>query len=305
VAATLEGQSRALTRLLNLMCDIVVELDRDLCLVEDSQHLSAFLTLGGRTTSLKGSKLQEFMAAEEDKQHFEQRLLGPMESESVSEAHSELLPGALPVKMRDSMGNILNMELFYTPCDILGQRRFFLGLREQADEPISQLPNFVRRQRRRSRSRRAVRAAGLARDSSAEQSSSVESSQSEQDLESEGSETGDSDVLQRVQLLDPRWQPVGEKGRILALLRALQKCNVRVKPTRCCPWHAAVASMKEVLSKFAGYQCVNDFTVAGNWQCACCFSVEHSQQDGETSPVTAPEVCSLCNTKSSHRRVAL
>jgi len=308
VAASLEGQSRALTLLLKLMCDIVVELDRDLCLVEDSPQLSAFFTLGGRRTSLKGSKLQEFMTAEEDRRHFERRLLDPAGSESGVEGRDDLLPGALPVKMRDSMGNILDMELFYVQCDILGDTRFFLGLREQAYEPISQLKHFARQTTRRRRRSRQAGEGGVLGEAEAEQEEAVEgtsanaeenstvgSSEWEQDLSGSGSGSeADGSAPQQGWLMNPSWRPVEQKGKVLVLIRALEKCNLFVEPTWCCSWHAAVADMKATLRKLEGFECAAGFGVKGAWQCSRCLLAEDSQQDVDRSCSAAAEVCSIC-----------
>lgn len=156
-ALALQGESSGLWTLLDLVCDVVVPLDEGLTIADKASRFGATVTLRGR--SVEGMRLQEFMPREEDRRAFE------------SCFHAEpgrpepALPSALPVKLRDSLGNVIAVELFCVQFQtLLQRRRYFVGVRELGDAlPIPESRQFpsrveqVRRRRRRTARRRARR----------------------------------------------------------------------------------------------------------------------------------------------------
>jgi len=302
-ATMLQGENNSLSMLLTLMCDVVVEVNEDLCIVDDSPKLSALLTLGGRTKSLKGAKLQDFMPSEEDRQNFQQRLLEPMRSDGMSEDIAGFLPGALPVKMLDSLGNSLTMEIYYTQCNRLSQRRFFLGLREYTDEPIRKLKGFPRRKNKREsrRAERARRHSQMTQSESAASSAQIEgdslsgSNSSDPELSDPAPEDEDHDVPQLGGLMNPLWEPTTEKGKLLIVINALKRCNILVGQSWCCPWHAAVGAMKEMLTKLKGVSCATGFTAEGDWQCGQCKLLDSVQDSRATETDEERITCRMCS----------
>merc|ERR1719203_1541533 len=97
------------------MCEVVVELDSHMCIVGDDTRLGAMLTLtSSRATA--GLRLQDFMLPE-DAAMFEARMQqvvldGDMPPDTEDDAPMSKT-GALHVKMRDSLNNVLNVEIFY------------------------------------------------------------------------------------------------------------------------------------------------------------------------------------------------
>jgi len=303
-ATTLKGETAAQTGLLNLVCDVVVELDQDLHIIEDAPKLSALLTLGGRTRSLKGAKLQDFMPAEEDKQRFEQRLLEPAADNDFGEGqgYSDFLPGALPVKMLDSLGNNLSVELFYSQCKYLGQRRFFIGLREQMYEPIGDLEGFARKKKKKHGSRRRNAASASTDAEASAEESEASSSNGSGDSDLDPSELGGSSSnLQPGRLIAPSWKRITDKGKNMVVVRALEKCNIRLG-RKCCAWHAAISDMKTTLDRFEGYSCARGFTVVGDWQCAQCLAME-SRQPGDDNEIGIGQGVQGCSTCSHYGRL--
>merc|ERR1712079_675873 len=89
---------------------------------------------------------QEFMPLDDDKQRFEDCLTA-RKGGSDDDWSLKLQPGALQVKLRDALGNHLNVELFYVQFKQLDEQKFFVGIREQADCTVPDLQRFTDRTR--------------------------------------------------------------------------------------------------------------------------------------------------------------
>mmetsp|Transcript_122256 Transcript_122256/g.391003 ORF Transcript_122256/g.391003 Transcript_122256/m.391003 type:complete len:460 (+) Transcript_122256:50-1429(+) len=127
------GENSATATLLNLMCDVVVELDANLKLVRQAPKLEAMLALH----STRAATLQQYMPNEVDQSRF-QDVLCPEGDVSLSYE-----PGALHSTLRDSWGNHISVEMFYIQFrgpDLC--LRTFVGLREFADQQLSDLPDL-------------------------------------------------------------------------------------------------------------------------------------------------------------------
>eukprot|EP00929_Paragymnodinium_shiwhaense_P055410 TRINITY_DN27756_c0_g2_i1.p1 TRINITY_DN27756_c0_g2~~TRINITY_DN27756_c0_g2_i1.p1 ORF type:complete len:387 (-),score=60.73 TRINITY_DN27756_c0_g2_i1:171-1331(-) len=112
----------AAMRLLDLLCDAVVELGADLCLIADSPKMAGMLFLSGKT-NLKELEFGNLLS-EEDRLHFNDVLGG------VAAGHGPDV-GALNLALNDSMGNKLHLEAFYIHiAGGAGKTRYLLGLRE-------------------------------------------------------------------------------------------------------------------------------------------------------------------------------
>eukprot|EP00929_Paragymnodinium_shiwhaense_P037232 TRINITY_DN19876_c0_g1_i1.p1 TRINITY_DN19876_c0_g1~~TRINITY_DN19876_c0_g1_i1.p1 ORF type:complete len:450 (-),score=59.32 TRINITY_DN19876_c0_g1_i1:1480-2829(-) len=121
--------------LLNLLCDVVIELGEGCCLEEEAPKLNAMLFLQG-STSLRGMSLTNFMP-EAEQRHFLDALAG-------IDAGRRSQVGAINVTMNDSIGNTLRLEAFYVQIQAVEvvKTRYLIGLREHAqnEDSVALLP---------------------------------------------------------------------------------------------------------------------------------------------------------------------
>eukprot|EP00929_Paragymnodinium_shiwhaense_P022005 TRINITY_DN14197_c0_g1_i10.p1 TRINITY_DN14197_c0_g1~~TRINITY_DN14197_c0_g1_i10.p1 ORF type:complete len:548 (-),score=80.88 TRINITY_DN14197_c0_g1_i10:230-1873(-) len=121
-------------RMIDLLCDAVVELGKDLCVIAEVPKVVSMLFLQG-STNLRGLRLSNFMEAD-CQQRFTDMLEGAGEGDGPD-------VGAFNVTLLDSMGNPLHLEVFYIHIAAsVGKTRYLLGLREnmQAEGRLGVLP---------------------------------------------------------------------------------------------------------------------------------------------------------------------
>mmetsp|Transcript_74214 Transcript_74214/g.241362 ORF Transcript_74214/g.241362 Transcript_74214/m.241362 type:complete len:606 (-) Transcript_74214:13-1830(-) len=118
------NQRHAFVSLLNLMCDVVVELGPDLRIVEHVQTL-AHVLLQGAGISLQGMELRQFMPDPDDQEVF-------VRSVTARSAPSVSNPASFVVTLRDAIGNRITFQVYHisylTPG---GRRHHLISLTEQ------------------------------------------------------------------------------------------------------------------------------------------------------------------------------
>mmetsp|Transcript_134551 Transcript_134551/g.429758 ORF Transcript_134551/g.429758 Transcript_134551/m.429758 type:complete len:579 (+) Transcript_134551:120-1856(+) len=125
---SMQGQNSAVTSLLNMVCDAVVELDDDLRMARDCPALSAAL-FRGQAKGLCGQSLKEFVCGD-DQAHFEDQIA----SQDTPVAAAKMFH----VRLSDSWGNAVPMELFHVRFSGVGEEtRHLIGLREHSDTHIA------------------------------------------------------------------------------------------------------------------------------------------------------------------------
>mmetsp|Transcript_134556 Transcript_134556/g.429781 ORF Transcript_134556/g.429781 Transcript_134556/m.429781 type:complete len:577 (+) Transcript_134556:120-1850(+) len=125
---SMQGQNSAVTSLLNMVCDAVVELDDDLRMARDCPALSAAL-FRGQAKGLCGQSLKEFVCGD-DQAHFEDQIA----SQDTPVAAAKMFH----VRLSDSWGNAVPMELFHVRFSGVGEEtRHLIGLREHSDTQTS------------------------------------------------------------------------------------------------------------------------------------------------------------------------
>jgi len=124
----LKQQNVAMTRLLDLLCEVTVELDTALRITHATPKLSAMLMLGVHP-SLQGMHLQEFMPLEEDRRRFE----------SFAQSSLRELSGTMPSAMYATLrgpGAFLQVEIFCVQFQsVKGASHLFIGIREISEQP--------------------------------------------------------------------------------------------------------------------------------------------------------------------------
>ena len=97
----------AVRAVLNTVCDVVVELDSELCLTEDVPELATVLLMN-RSHSLRGTPLGSFMPLDCDQREFERHM-------SARLADDVGMADVLHTRLRDACGSIVSMEMFSVP----------------------------------------------------------------------------------------------------------------------------------------------------------------------------------------------
>ncbi|CAE8592945.1 unnamed protein product, partial [Polarella glacialis] len=125
-ASSSHDECQASKSLLGLVCDVVVELDKDLVIVEHTPGFAAMLMLSSSKSTI-GLRLQSFFGDPGEEQRFERHML-------AAGTDSQHLAGTFKVDMHDSMGSTANFEMFHVQFnDIHGSACYIVGLREFTD----------------------------------------------------------------------------------------------------------------------------------------------------------------------------
>jgi len=127
-------QHSASSALLNIMCDVVLELDADLRMSDSvmathPEKLGLMLRDGSGGAPVVGRGLWEFLHAGEDEALFVEQMgrVGPDHETNFQAFH---------IHMRDGQGSKVNMEFFHVPFTHLDTVRHLVGIRELTDSAL-------------------------------------------------------------------------------------------------------------------------------------------------------------------------
>jgi len=285
-AKLIKSESSALTSLLNMVCDVVIELDEDLRITEHASRLAALLMLGSDQSS-RGIELTNYFAHDSDKEAFQTT----MRSFSFLD---DPVVGTMNVKMRDALGSLFEVELFFATFEGMdGKMLNVLGMREFTDFPLAPL---------RSDKQGEERNDGASDGSSATSSVAAESSTITPSADVTISAATDDpyiDVLaerarqratqglvdptraQQVpqivgtrlgssRLLLPNLQETNTRAMALSLVNAMLRWNVVVPVGSCCRFHAVVRQGHTAFKRLWRGRCKHDYKPAEEDQCQQC-----------------------------------
>mmetsp|Transcript_78197 Transcript_78197/g.252840 ORF Transcript_78197/g.252840 Transcript_78197/m.252840 type:complete len:580 (+) Transcript_78197:72-1811(+) len=310
-ATMLQGTSSASSTLLDLVCDVSFELDADLKFREDVPEFSAMVTLGNRI-NIKGMPLTSFMVGEDDKQLVEQ----PLHVELPGDG-SGSLAGLQKLKLRDSLGNHVETEVFYVRYEHLGTRIFKVGVRECGEHSIAELKAFPQRPRGSSissrRRRLEAKVAYLQAATGAADDTEPGGSEGERDADSmsdcgstlsASSAFSDSGHLAPVtlgvrsdQLSGVR--PSQRKAMAMSLKHTMQRWRLHQDGRSfCCPWHRCLKEQELLNFAMRRGSCQPNFDALGDQQCAKCgilYSCVDLFQDW---------TCDICRFKNPVQRAS-
>jgi len=280
--AMLCGERSGLRDLMELSCDVVVNMADDLRLSENASRLAAMVKLQGGGC-LKGMRLQDFMPEESDKTRFEDcvaamsRMAGETSSAAgvSGETHSAT-PRALHVKLRDGLGNLVKVELFCARIQTVLGTSFVVGLREFSDG----IAELVERRRLEPKRVSRVRSVRQQDSSSASEGSLGREGRNDAaalECETEDSHSACSDSSART----PRLFPTTILGLEYALVRILLRTEVDMEQARdCCPLHSRLRLFREIAEGLSCLDCAPDFHAQERLQCQKCGFLNRDGRSG-------------------------
>jgi len=296
-AARLRNESSALSTLLDLVCDVVVTLDENLRIRDKASRFSAMVMLQGK--SVEGLRLHDYIPDAEDREQLERSTRG-MQADPTEAPASR----ALHVKLRDSMGNLIPVELFCVQAQTLTGKKHIVGIREFSDfaaavpecKTFAPTPKRLRHRRPR-QGRTRPRRAGAEEDGGSRHSGSSSDSSS-----SEGSLASAPDTTTPEGEQDDQSTTSAEAVQ-LALLRVMEMCSVGASAatsppaTGCCPLHRRISLLRRNLNDLDTMPCAPEFGPTGVLQpCNVCGLL----------PDAGAKSCFACGaTASPTARVAL
>jgi len=148
-----KSSQNAVMSLLELSCDVVLDIDQDGSMKQDFPKLSTML-MHGNTRPLREEPFASFVA-ERDRAKFEMAL-----RRKAAEGASAPEPSIFNVRLRDSMGNLIEVAVHHVPyITIAGHMHHLIGLREEPDgagQALCEPMNFQRKKPGRGLSREAA-----------------------------------------------------------------------------------------------------------------------------------------------------
>jgi len=298
---TFRDESCAVKTLLDATCDLVIEIDAELRIASGTSKFNA-LMMTGPDQSSKGRDLRHFMASDED---WKQVVSGLLSSPSDPQA-SVVMPfaGAVHAKMRDSIGNVLDMEIFHASFKGLdGRLRHVAGMREFAETRLAPLrsepeaetgdeqpfaaeevpdspsttelgasQDFARGVRLRPEvAVRAPRPAVAMLEKGTPPQPQRESLQDPSSMSAAGqsaSSPRSSECSQN--LLTSRFGRTSDRAMMVSVLNMVQYWNVKMSRHACCPFHAAIEECLRTVFAMKRRRCVPNFVPQGTIQCENC-----------------------------------
>eukprot|EP00928_Gymnodinium_smaydae_P056671 TRINITY_DN40003_c0_g1_i1.p1 TRINITY_DN40003_c0_g1~~TRINITY_DN40003_c0_g1_i1.p1 ORF type:complete len:528 (+),score=53.58 TRINITY_DN40003_c0_g1_i1:93-1676(+) len=252
-----QGEGTAMMRLLDLVCEVVVELDSQECVSDHSEGFAAVFNISPGLNT-KGYRLQTFMPHAADHERFEAMLRS-------TSAGVDAVPSVMQATLHDSCGTIFKAEVFCVHFRGIGESsRYYIGIQETRDEPMTDLRQF----RSAKRSRRPQVS-----------SDNVQTGLNLHEIESNlsASESGESSSVgapSSETLLHQNWQRTTTNGKRLGLLSAMLSWNINVPQKKCCAYHAACDEVNRILSTMKRGQCIPSFKTDFSAQCSNCGNLD-------------------------------
>eukprot|EP00928_Gymnodinium_smaydae_P014961 TRINITY_DN15491_c0_g1_i1.p1 TRINITY_DN15491_c0_g1~~TRINITY_DN15491_c0_g1_i1.p1 ORF type:complete len:433 (-),score=69.76 TRINITY_DN15491_c0_g1_i1:122-1420(-) len=249
--ASLQGESSAMSNLLDVMCEVVVELDGDQRIAEHSHKFAAMLALN-QDADTKSAPLQDFLPLEEEKRKVEDML------SAMSRNTRGAMPGLAHVTLRDSYGMRLRAELFCVHFRGLDKSsRYYVGIQESRDLPAMQM---------KSRAGQSNMAAGT--------------------VDANGP-PGDPDTWSlgdspRGDLLHANFEPTPQQCEAMHLMSTVMAWNFRVPRGKCCAFHAAWDEVIKVVKPFSEGPCKMSFRPTMTVQCSNCHILDRWEDVGDS-----------------------
>jgi hypothetical protein len=128
----------AFNTLLNASYDVVIKLDKDMCIDEGGDKLAGMLLLDHR--NLNKTQFQNLIYMDDDKQRFNSCIAGPL-------VETQAVANVLHVHLRDAIGNHVAVSLFHASVlDVDNQLGHIIGIREETSLNTPRPPSMAESQ---------------------------------------------------------------------------------------------------------------------------------------------------------------
>jgi len=282
------AEREAVSSLLILVCDAVVELDEHGRIVSPSLDLSNLLLRSrSKAGALQDRKLQDLLYTVAEKTRFESFMEQSEDPSKSSVGHFDL---------RDAWDAPVRMEIFKVVLASSGGSgvKYLMGIKEHSDfdrvvqhsHPPSMIGELVAREPEYTLTAVSGQSSGAG---------------------SEGSEDVDGDSSRHAKRVKEGSMPTCQKAIDVSLLLLMDSWKCRTRVGRfCCSFHAAAAKLALATARLKRMRCNIISKSTDTHQCSqcgieesttspfCCLT-EHTVPDFESPGATAVEVhCSVC-----------
>eukprot|EP00928_Gymnodinium_smaydae_P046128 TRINITY_DN3072_c0_g1_i2.p1 TRINITY_DN3072_c0_g1~~TRINITY_DN3072_c0_g1_i2.p1 ORF type:complete len:453 (-),score=43.01 TRINITY_DN3072_c0_g1_i2:90-1448(-) len=270
--SNLKVENSASSSLLDLVCDVVVQVDSKLNIKHESLALKAMLMkTGGATT--KGVPFTSFTVDDQERQRFAWQLLTPHTA-------SEGKVGTFRTTLSDSLRNRVSADVFFVAIEMdVDVVHYLLGVRECNERDVMGAPSFPAREDTNADNETVAR------------SSSKKGTPSNYERADFNEAVGPSPPVASDHLHFPQLLLTSTNAQYISMLHCLSSWNVNVDSTTCCSFHAYVRAAKMVMAEFRKVPCRAGFPnlALEGTQCQMCGVIEAGE--GNLS-------CGLCESRN-------
>eukprot|EP00928_Gymnodinium_smaydae_P010418 TRINITY_DN13924_c0_g1_i3.p1 TRINITY_DN13924_c0_g1~~TRINITY_DN13924_c0_g1_i3.p1 ORF type:complete len:541 (+),score=59.77 TRINITY_DN13924_c0_g1_i3:67-1689(+) len=252
--------------LLDMMCDVVLELSEKLIIESDSRNFAAMM-LKSSALSLKGQPFACFIEDELGRKAFVTHLFaGAGQNSKV---------GVCNTTLTDSLRNRIQVEIFFVKVDMdVDICHYVIGVRESNHDPCGIAPSF------------AIPTIPWCTPSKQKGTPSISSQ---------------SDLCQTRLPLRPKKEAglrhpklilTGHNARCDSLEKCLSTWNIDIPRGVCCSYHAYLMACKKMVAKLARVPCERSFPTfsAEGLQCQTCGIIVADAEEGEY------DTCPTCDS---------
>eukprot|EP00928_Gymnodinium_smaydae_P097811 TRINITY_DN8948_c0_g1_i1.p1 TRINITY_DN8948_c0_g1~~TRINITY_DN8948_c0_g1_i1.p1 ORF type:complete len:421 (+),score=47.22 TRINITY_DN8948_c0_g1_i1:163-1425(+) len=259
--------------LLDMLCDVVLELSDKFMMVRDSRAFAA-LMLRSSGQTLEGESFVSFIENDVDRQAFESKLHGGTGQDGKV--------GVCNATLTDSMRNRINVEIFFVKVQMdEDMYHYLLGIRESRQDPCGVAPPFATLEVATPVPPQHQGAPTVFGRPDFSQTRAL-------------SQAKISGGLRNCQLM-----ATSRNARIVSLETCLSSWNVTVNRVVCCSYHAYVMAGKKVMSQLAKSPCDEAFPTfaTDGLQCQACGILVG---DGEEDEGITCRVCDSDSLRAYH-----
>lgn len=308
-AGNLKIESSACKSLLDMVCDVILELGKDLNILHDSRAFAAMM-MRSSGTSNAGMHFCGFLAGQKsDVDSIRNHIL-------AAEVGSTECVGTCRAKLSDTMCNTVDVELFFVRVPLNHEdQRYIVGIREFSDgiPAMRSFSDQIACQEQGhstgGRRRRSLRKGtppwseyiSLQTENDQTETGSTQhspeirdnSSKSREELSDNESEPVSNGACQqrlaKSQLRFPHLACTQSDAACVELLIVMAGFNLKVLPTQCCPLHAYLLEMQLCIRHLAKQPCNPNFAEVApdGLQCENCGIFQASDKEAQ---------CFLCDS---------
>eukprot|EP00928_Gymnodinium_smaydae_P033439 TRINITY_DN23958_c0_g1_i2.p1 TRINITY_DN23958_c0_g1~~TRINITY_DN23958_c0_g1_i2.p1 ORF type:complete len:551 (+),score=60.42 TRINITY_DN23958_c0_g1_i2:74-1654(+) len=262
--SNLKIENSASSALLELSCDVVLQLDSELNIHQESPAFKALLMKTSGTTTT-GAPFTRYVADDQDRQDLEEQLL-------AAQTASEGKVGTYRTTLSDSLRNRFRADIFFVKFEVdVSVSHYLLGIRECRELDVIETPSFPEKQFKKT----------------------TPSAHRGTPSRSERAELKRRQALPRAStsghLHFPELVLTSKNARSNSMLDCLSSWNVNIGRTTCCTYHGYLMDAREMLRMLRDSPCDSCFPRLADdrMQCQDCGIIVAEMED---------PVCGICDS---------